>query len=461
MALVPLALTTGISLTLTWSVSVGLVLAPLLLLRRPAWLAALALIVGVLQGARVGAAHRAIRALAGQSAVVTAVVEQVMEEPAGVSVRLNVREFRGERVGVGGTLASSSLRTPVPRGARVGVSCPNWRVDERQSLLVPSVPTLRCREPTPIVLHAPSAPLRALGWIHQRFTSGVTAALPSPAAELALGITLGETKALPTEILDAFRRSGTTHVLALSGYNVSVLAGLLLAALPQVLGRRAALIAASAALLGFLLLTGAPPSLLRATAMAWLLILAQLIRRRAAAQRLLALATTALLAIQPALAIDLGFLLSVAATAGLVWGGQRERGATSFRSALRTTLAATVATTPLILLAFGRISLVSPLANLVVLPLVPPLFLGSLALGGLALAVPTAALAVHQPLAWLASLFLWLVERFGALPFASVVVSAPNVLPLVLPFAMLGLAWGWRERPCPRCTCSSARLTYA
>lgn len=449
-SLIPLALASGLVLGQSWPLVFGLVAAIAVVFRWQSWPLALTVLVGVAWGQVLTTQHLAVIRVDGQRA---ALVVRVRESPeTNASAAVSLAQLSGRSVRTLGVGLWLQLPDDVRSGERVEVICKTVTVTERPGVLVRSELRLRCDDPRVVSRRAPSLGTVALGRVRQRFTIGLTQSLPSPTAELALGLTLGERSRLPPEITDAFRRSGTTHILALSGYNVSVLAGILLAVLPGLVGRRIALATVSLGLLGFLLMTGAPASLVRATVMAWLLVAAQLLRRRVSAGRLLALAVSVILLFQPAQVFDLGFQLSVAATAGLIWAGGRET-LGGVREAVRATLAATVFTLPLLVVAFGRLSLVSPLANLVVLPVVPILFLGCLGFGVVASLVPAAALAVNAPLVWLSETFLHAVTWFGSLPFASVDVVVPNVLPWLLVGGTVAWSWLWQRRPCLRCQC--------
>lgn len=457
-SLIPLALASGLVLGQSWPLVCGLAVAIAIAVRWQSWPLALAALVGVVLG----------QVLANQGAAVlradrqdTALVVRVRESPeTNASSSVSLEQLSGRSVKILDLGLWLRLPDDVRRGERVEIFCRSVVVTGRPGVLAHSALRLQCDDPQVMSRRAPNIGTVTLERVRQRFVDGLIQALPSPTVELAQGLTLGERSQLLPEITEAFRRSGTTHILALSGYNVSVLAGILLGVLPGLVGRRLALVTVSFSLLGFLLMTGAPASLVRATVMAWLLVAAQLLRRRVSAGRLLALAVSAILLLQPAQAFDLGFQLSVAATAGLMWAGGRET-LHGVRAAVRATLAATVFTLPLLVVAFGRVSLVSPLANLVVLPVVPILFLGCLGFGVVASLVPAAALAVNAPLVWLSETFLDAVTWFGSLPFASVDLVVPNVLPWVLVAGTVAWSWLWQRRPCARCQCPVPRFSHA
>lgn len=248
--------------------------------------------------------------------------------------------------------------------------------------------------------------------------------LPEPEAGLALGIVLGERASIGPDLRAAFNVTGTTHLLAISGYNLT-----LVAAAAAILTRRlrpALRVSASLlAVLAYSLVVGLQPSVLRALLMATVGALAVATGRRGVAANALAAAVALMLALDPTAIGQAGFLLSVAATAGLIaW--QRPLAVrlaplpALLGEGLAATLAATLPTLPLIAAIFGRISLVSPFANVVAVPLFAPL----LATGALVSAIGAVSLDAARPFAiaaYLCAAALRLtVETFSAVPGAAV-----------------------------------------
>ena len=243
---------------------------------------------------------------------------------------------------------------------------------------------------------------------------------PEEARALVLGILLGEARVLPPDLQEAFRRSGTSHLLAASGLNVAVVTGLVFW-LARRLGfavQPAALPAAAGAGL-YALLAGSSPSVVRAAVMAWVGLLALVSGRRSSPANSLFLGALALLAFRPGWLQDVGFQLSMGAVMGMVaWCAPLERRLVKLPRCLRVgfsaTLAATLATAPLLAWHFQEISAVSLLANLIMTPVAEAL---------LPLGMATAVLAGFcEPLArlpggacCLASEFLSAAARgFGA-----------------------------------------------
>jgi competence protein ComEC len=188
---------------------------------------------------------------------------------------------------------------------------------------------------------------------------------------------------------------------------------------------------------------GASPSVVRAALMAATALLARESGRRGAAATALGLAAFGMLVVDPETVTDPGYQLSVAATAGLLrWStpvGELLRGVAPrlpewLRESLAVSLAAQLATLPFVLLAFGRLSVIAPLANLIVAPLVAPsmLFgLVALAAGGLVgLGAPAIlGVALATPGSALLGVIVWTADVAAAVPLASVQLDAPWNVP--------------------------------
>ncbi|MEO7795970.1 MAG: ComEC/Rec2 family competence protein, partial [Thermoanaerobaculia bacterium] len=233
-----------------------------------------------------------------------------------------------------------------------------------------------------------------------------------PGIGYARGLLLGELDDVPTRERLAFRRAGLAHLLAVSGMNVALVAGVA-AALGSFCGRRARLALVSTAVLMHLALVGPVPSLLRATIMAAVALLGLALERRALALQSLALAAAAMAAIDPRLVRDLGFCLSCSATFGLVvlaptmlagWPVRRH----ALAQALAVSWSAQAATLPWALAAFSYISPAAPLLNLLAVPLAGLLLVGALGWIALALLAPGVREVAALPLDLLAAPFAWL-----------------------------------------------------
>ncbi len=252
---------------------------------------------------------------------------------------------------------------------------------------------------------------------------------------------------LPAELREAFRASGLSHALAASGFHLSVLLGVVLplgVRLPQ--GARLGMAAGAMGL--FVLLAGPQPSVLRAVLMGALALAVLESGHRSRPLGILGASAMVLLLARPDWLLDVGFQLSVVATAALVISarplelGLRRWLPGWLAVATAVPMAASLYTLPLQLLHFGVVPLYAVPANLVVAPLLTPLTLGAMALACLAVLLPPLLPLATVPVAWLCSLLVAVVKAFAALPMAQWQLGRPApVLVLLLSLALLALAW--------------------
>jgi competence protein ComEC len=279
------------------------------------------------------------------------------------------------------------------------------------------------------------------------------AALPPDRAGLLVGMALGDTSLLPEELEGDFRAAGLTHLMAVSGANLAVVlaAGLWLAGAGG--AGRGTLAAVGVVLVVLLVVvTRWEPSVLRAGVMAGLVLLGMATGRGPGGRRALCLAVAALLLADPALAGALGFQLSVAATAGVLWLGPAAAGALPAwiperaRTAAGITLGAQAAALPALALALGPVSLAGLPANLLGLPLAGgPMLLGVAAAATAPVAPWVATLACRLAEPFLAALIA--VARWAAgLPGGAVTLSGPARAVPAAAVALIVLAATRRRR---------------
>ena len=236
-------------------------------------------------------------------------------------------------------------------------------------------------------------------------------ALPYRQRALYTGLVYGDDRAQSALLADDFRAGGFGHLLAVSGQNVAFVlaaAGPLLRRVSYRLRWPVTLFV----LVLFVLVTRAEPSVLRAAVMAAIATRAAAAGRTAPGVRVLALAVTALLCVDPLLVHAVGFQLSVAASLGILLGSRRVadmlRGPRVLREMLGVTIAAQVAVAPISVLVFGGVPLASIPANLLALPAAGPVMVWGLT-GGLAAGVfgGSVAMVVQAPMRglvwWIAS----------------------------------------------------------
>jgi competence protein ComEC len=258
------------------------------------------------------------------------------------------------------------------------------------------------------------------------------ASLAPERAGLLVGMALGDTSLLPAELEGDFRAAGLTHLMAVSGANLAVVlaAGLWLAGVAGA-GRRGLAVVGVLVVVALVVVTRWEPSVLRAGVMAGLVLAGVATGRGPGGRRALCLAVVVLLLADPGLAGALGFQLSVAATAGVLWLGPATarslpgRLPERIRKGVGMTLGAQAAAVPVLALVFGSVSLAGLPANLLGLPLAGgPMLLGVVAAATAPVAPWVATLACRLADPFL--LVLITVARWAAgLPGGSVTLAGP------------------------------------
>lgn len=295
--------------------------------------------------------------------------------------------------------------------------------------------------------------LSSLIGLKSKFMGSVEGAMPEPHASLVAGILLGEKGSLPQDVDDDFRRSGLTHILVLSGSNVSVVAENLVRVfsfLPRLIG----LGAGAASIVLFALMTGASSTTIRASIMALVVVLSRGVGRRYDVVRALTCAALGMVLQNPRiLAFDIGFQLSFLATLSLIYVSPivscwfaRVPERLGLREILVTTVATQIFTLPFILYAMGEISVISLVTNILVLPCVSWAMLGGFIVGVVGFINPALALPFVAGTTALISYMLEVVGFFGPLPFAALRLSIGEpVLILTYVFYVWFIA-RWRQR---------------
>ncbi|MEK7500898.1 MAG: ComEC/Rec2 family competence protein [Patescibacteria group bacterium] len=287
-------------------------------------------------------------------------------------------------------------------------------------------------------------------WLVARaaLTAKVNKIMPQPEAAVFNGMVLGYDKNIPASLKESYNITGTRHILAISGMNISIVS-LMLMNLGLAIGlwRRQAFWLALGGIIAFVLLVGSPPSAVRAGLMAGIVLWARNRGRLFLAWRPLVLAAFFMVLLNPRLLIfDIGFQLSFLAVAGILYFKNfwdRVFGWLPIKLArelLSLSFSAQITTWPIILYNFGTFSLIGPVANIFVVP-----FLNPIMLLGLGFAVFWWWPVLAKMFLWPAWLILKLadkaVEFFAAFPWASLNLGKPGLIVLIYyPF----LFWLWK-----------------
>jgi competence protein ComEC len=314
--------------------------------------------------------------------------------------------------------------------------------------------------------------LKVLYAVRRRAETLLNRLLPEPYAALANGMLLGIEAGIPDELYEQFNLTGTSHVIVISGSNVALIAGVLMAFGVRLFGRRRALLPTLAGIGLYAMLVGGDAAVLRAALMGGLFVVAAAINRQSTALVSLAAACWAMTIVNPLTLWDVGFQLSSAATAGLIlftprltqfwtslWpsktGGRGPsqgllgKGKTLIQDILQegllVTVAANLTTLPLVVYYFGRLSLVSLLTNLLIAPVQPLIMLwgGAGVVVGLLGITPVAQFLLWIPwlsLAWTVGMVQW----SAGLPGASLEISQYSYGMLWLTYLALAVLY-WRQ----------------
>ncbi|MDD7967050.1 ComEC/Rec2 family competence protein [Actinomycetospora lemnae] len=371
----------------------------------------------------------------------------------GVSARLDLvlttdpRPIRSTVPGPGRVVVRGELV-----GGQVGAG-PGWRAGGRVVLIAPAdewggllpgqlvtargrlappdradltVAVLQVRGPPRAVGPVPALQ-RAAGDLRGGLRDAARAVLAEDPAGLLPGLVVGDTSGVSPGLDDDFRTAGLAHLTAVSGTNVAIVCGavLLLARLGR-LGPRTAAVLAGLALVGFVVLARPSPSVLRAAVMGGVTVLALAVGRRRSVVPALCAAIVVLLLVDPGLATDPGFALSVLATGALVLLApgfvarmRARRVPPGVAEALAVPVAAHVVTAPVIAGLFGEVSLVAVVANLLAAPVVAPVTVLGVAAAALAPAWTAGAHALVGAAGPGVTWLVWVARRCAAVPGAT------------------------------------------
>ncbi|MCE6950164.1 ComEC family competence protein [Cereibacter sphaeroides] len=313
---------------------------------------------------------------------------------------------------------------------------------------------------TPVVLLEPADPGAApVARLRAGIRTAVQDRFPGEAGAFAAAVLTGDYAGISAATMEDMRRSGLAHILAISGLNMSLIAGFVFAIVryglalspPLALRLPTKKIAAGAAFLAtgfYLLMSGGNVATLRAFVMIAFMLAAILADRRALSMRTFALAATIILLWQPEALLEAGFQMSFAATGALIWGfnGLRERVHPRTMSRLvapifmlfLSSLIGGLSTGPYAAAHFNRIAVYGLLGNLIAVPVMELLVMPAAALSAL-----LAPLGAATPALWVMELgarwILWVAHWVAALPGSLGAVPSPG--PWVLPLLTLGGLW--------------------
>lgn len=283
------------------------------------------------------------------------------------------------------------------------------------------------------------------------FLDNINKAISSPASDLASGILLGTKGGFDKETQAEFISTGTIHIVALSGYNVTIIASSIIKFFSLFLSVTYSIILAVIFILLFIIMAGGGATVVRAGIMAFIALFARVTDRKYQAGRALIIAGLLMIAYDPRVITDMSFQLSFLATAGILfipskiikwirWIPTRFQ----LRENTAITMSATIAVLPTLLYSTGVLSFVSLPANLLILPVIPIAMLTSFITGIVGFISPVLALPFGYISELLLSYMLSVIHIIASLPFASTSIqSFPIILTIILYILII---WWVRKR---------------
>ena len=271
--------------------------------------------------------------------------------------------------------------------------------------------------------------------------------LSPPQSSILAAVILGDKRRMSEDLKGKLNVVGVRHITAISGMHIMILSGILIyLAMAWGLSRSHSFYFTLVLLFLFIIMIGLPASAVRAGLMGGLFLLAQKVGRPKSASRAIIFAATLMLAVNPLLLkLDVGFQLSFLAIMGIIYLMPLLQQWLKFRI-LSMTLAAQVFTLPILIYNFGYISLVAPLTNILIVPLLPFIMMVGFifALAGI----------FFQPLGWILSWPAWLlltyltkiVDGFNQIPLSSVTLEISWIWLLFFYLILSGILWRLNKR---------------
>ncbi len=286
--------------------------------------------------------------------------------------------------------------------------------------------------------------------LRDAFMKNIGHVIAPPESDLANGLILGARGGFDTKMRDEFISTGTIHIIALSGYNVTIVAESTMKVLGLFLASIVSIVLGIVVIILFVILAGASSTAIRAGIMAIIVLFARMTGRTYDAGRALVIAALLMIAYDPRVLTDISFQLSFIATFGVLFITPKVIKWVrflpvrfGFREVVATTIAATIAVLPILLHTTGILSIVSLPANILILPIIPLTMFASFLVG----MTGFVATIVSIPFAYIAHLLLLyilsVIHFFAQLPFASVTVKS---FPLVLVIILYALILWWTLR---------------
>ncbi|PIS21316.1 hypothetical protein COT51_03510 [candidate division WWE3 bacterium CG08_land_8_20_14_0_20_41_15] len=275
-----------------------------------------------------------------------------------------------------------------------------------------------------------------------RLEQKISGNFPEPQASLLSGIVLGSKRGLPQNFNDALRRTGTLHIVVVSGFNISLIAGLIVS-LTKPMGRKLSFVLSIVGVLAYVLMVGAEAPVRRAGIMGLIAILGSFVGRPRAVLLSLIVSSYIMLLLDPLIIFDIGFQLTFLATFSIILLSpiilSFFKTTSGLTEAFATSLSAQLLVWPVIAANFKQVSFLSPLVNLFISPII-----GGVTYGGILFLVLNSFSSLLSRLLsyilWVPlTYFVFMVERFSAFKFMSFNISGISTLLIIIYYYFVGV----------------------
>lgn len=283
--------------------------------------------------------------------------------------------------------------------------------------------------------------------IKASFIKNINQVIPMPESDLANGLILGVRGGFDADTQQDFIETGTIHIIALSGYNVSIVANNVMKVFSLIFSTTVSIILGFIVIVLFIIMTGASATAIRAGIMASIMLLGKMTDRKYLAGRALVVAGLLMVAYDPRILVDMSFQLSFIATGGVLFVTPKIINWFRFlplrhgiREMVASTVAATISVLPILLYLTGVLSLVSLPANFLILLIIPTVMLFIFITGMAGFVLPILAIIFGYITYIFLIYMLGIIRFFGSLSFASVTIQS---FPLLLTLIIYGFLLWW------------------
>ena len=287
--------------------------------------------------------------------------------------------------------------------------------------------------------------------IRGSFMKNINKVIPIPESDLANGLILGARGGFDEEMKNEFIGTGTIHIIALSGYNVSIVAEGVMKTFSLIFSQIISIIFGIVIILLFIIMTGASATAIRAGIMATIMLLGRMTGRNYMAGRALVIAGLLMIAYDPRVLIDMSFQLSFIATGGVLFLTPKILHWFKFlpmrfgiREMIATTIAATMAVLPILLYLTGILSLVSIPANILILLFIPTAMLLIFITGISGFISPLISIPFGFISYLILMYILYVIHLLGSLSFTSVSIQSFPLFLTILIYIYL-LWWVFKK----------------